>query len=99
MHARPASMQSENVARLDLPAHCVFGRCIFRLENMEIMVTILSTAWVKSVCILKTLLKRTSASKLVLVREAVAPALSTMERQQSLATVHPTAVKDKIPRN
>jgi hypothetical protein len=45
MHARPASMQSGNVARVDLPAQLLFSKCLFRLKNLYIAVTNLTFVW------------------------------------------------------
>src|ERR1700760_2481796 len=64
MHARSASMQSGNVARVDLPAQLLFSKCLFRFKNLYIAVTSLTLVWTKSVCSLKILCKLTLTLKL-----------------------------------
>lgn len=98
MHALPANTEGGNVASLNLPVHLVFGRCLFRLKNADIMVTSLTVVWVKSVCILKTPCKLTLTSKLGLRRKAIALAFSAMKRRQISVTGRPAAKTHKIPR-
>lgn len=39
MHALPANVESGDAAGLDLPVHLVFGKCLSKLQKLDIAVT------------------------------------------------------------